>query len=58
MTLVKIVFIFLFFIELFVIGPEPYQNIDLVLDRELIGVEMWLFFKYELDIKEPGEAHN
>lgn len=45
-------------IELFVIGPEPYQNIDPVLDRELIGAEMWPFSEYEPDTKEPGEARN
>ena len=40
------------------IGPKPYQNINPVLDRELIRVEIWPFSKYKPDTKEPGEARN
>lgn len=58
MTLVKVAFIFPSSIELFVIRPKPYQNINLVLDRELIRAEIWLFSKYKPDTKEPREARN
>ena len=58
MTLVKVAFIFLSSVKLFVIKPKPYQNINLVLDYKLIGTEIWPFSKYKLDTKEPKEACN